>query len=159
MITVDRKDITKALKKVASVARVTSHKAPVMGEASEGSLKLWYSSFNLSIWESLDVEEIDAELTFSCPVETLTSLVSSWSSDTVTLESGDNNTLIIRSGRSNVTVPYYEGIFDDIEELVHIRVWALAPLLTRTIREHDDVLCHDMPPWSSSLLRRSGRAP
>ena len=117
MITVDRKDITKALKKVASVARVTSHEAPVMGEASEGSLRLWYSSFNLSIWESLDVEEIDEELTFSCPVETLTSLVSSWSSDTVTLESGDNNTLIIRSGRSNVTVPYYEGIFDDIEEL------------------------------------------
>lgn len=117
MITVDRKDFSTALKKIAAISRITKRATPVMGEASEGSLLLWYSSFNISLWESLDVEEIDQELSFSCPVEILTSLVSSWSSDTVVLEAGEYQTLIVRSGRSNVTVPYYGGVFDEIEEV------------------------------------------
>lgn len=116
MVSINRSELSKALNRIAITARNSGHESPVMGEVKKGLLKLWYSSFDISIWDEVPVED-DDELTFSSPVETFSKLVSSWTSDTIKLSMGDNNSLIVKSGRSRVTVPYYEGIFDAIEKV------------------------------------------
>lgn len=116
MVVINRSELSKALSRAATIARNSGNDSPIMGEVSSSVLYLWYSSFDVSIWEQVPVES-DGELSFSCPVETFNNLVSSWTSETIRLETGENNTLIIKSGKSKVTVPYYEGVFDEMETL------------------------------------------
>lgn len=117
MVTVDRRAFSNMLKRIAKVSRTTKQKSPLMGEVIGDTLYIWYSSFDFSVWDEIEVEGAEENFTFSSPIETFSNIVYEWSSETISLGPADNKAIIISSGRSRVTIPYYEGYFDEIENV------------------------------------------
>ena len=73
-VTIDRKELERALSKFIILDRATNNSAPIMGEVLDGKLRLWYESFEFSLWYSLDVYG-EESINFSVPIEKLFKLV------------------------------------------------------------------------------------
>ena len=112
---VDRKKLAKVLSNITQASRGIQYKA-VMGRTQGTSLTTWYDSLEGHLWQFMENEETTAEeLTFSVSIANVHKLVSAWKSKTITLSQGENQSLVLTSGNSKVTVPYYDdGVSLDV---------------------------------------------
>ena len=113
MITLDRKQLRDYLYRMVVVSRETSLDAPILGKTIDSNLVLWYDSFELSIWSMLSDIQGDLD-TFSIPLDKFFKIVDSWNSEQIKLKTMEDSSLRLISGRSRVTIPFYEGYTDDV---------------------------------------------
>ena len=114
MLEVNRSELKVLANRVSVVARNAGLSQPLMGEAKDGVLTLWYNGMDIVLWNAMDVND-DLEL-FSIPHDKFVRLINTWNTETIKLSSTKGG-LTMQSGRSRVKIPHYEGAFDEIEEV------------------------------------------
>jgi len=112
---VNRREFQKVLSNIKQASRGIQYKA-VMGRSSGKALTVWYDSMEGHLWQFLKNEEsTTGELAFSVSIDSFLKLISAWKSKTLLLSQGDNDSLVLSSGGSTVTIPYYDdGVSLDI---------------------------------------------
>jgi len=112
---VNRLGLKKVLSNIKQASRGIQYKA-VMGRSSGKSITIWYDSMEGHLWQFLENEETTTgELAFSVSIDNILKLITAWKSKTLLLSQGDNGSLVLSSGGSTVTVPYYDdGVSVDI---------------------------------------------
>ena len=114
MLSLDRQELVNLLTKILIVSRETTLDSPLLGQIIDGDLVLWYDSFEASIWATIpDTVDGDLDL-FSVSIDKLYRVLTTWSKDEVKLTSMEGNSLRVSCGRNRLTLPYYEGMLDEI---------------------------------------------
>jgi len=115
MVTVGRVGFERKLNAIASVLSNTSKKYPLLGSVQNGSIFIWQDG-DMPIWntEKVDTNE---NFTFSVLITKLKEIVGGFKGESVDLLSDGRGALTIKSGRSQVTIPYMEGLYNDIPSL------------------------------------------
>ena len=115
MIEINRRELKVLANRISVVARNAGVVQPLMGEAKDGVLTLWYNGMDLIIWHTI---EVDGDLgLFSIPHDKFVRLIDAWNGETVKLKVNDDSSLTISSGRSRVKITHYEGAFDEIDDV------------------------------------------
>ena len=112
MVTVGRVEFGRKLSAMASVQSSTSKRYPLLGLVQDGSLRLWQDG-DMPVWKSEEIDT-DENFFFSVPTGKLKEIVSKFQGSSIDLLSDNRGSLIIQSGRSSVSVPYMEGVYDEI---------------------------------------------
>ena len=115
MIELNRRELKTVANRISVVARNAGVSQPLMGEAKDGILTLWYNGMDIVIWHTIEVDN-DLGL-FSIPHDKFVRLVDAWNGETVKLRVNDDSSLTISCGRSRVKIPYYEGAFDELDDV------------------------------------------
>ena len=112
---VDRRELVKLLGNITQASRGIQFKA-VMGRSNGTTLTIWFDSLEGHLWQFIENQETTADdLAFSVSITNFHKLVSAWKSKTISIAQGDNGSLVLASGGSTVTVPYYDdGVSLDI---------------------------------------------
>jgi len=112
---VDRRALLKLLGNINQASRGIQYKA-VMGRSKGTTLTIWFDSLEGHLWQFLENEETSAEeLAFSVSITNFHKLISAWKSKTISISQGENGSIVLSSGKSVVTVPYYDdGVSLDI---------------------------------------------
>jgi len=115
MVTVGRVGFERKLNAIASVLSNTSKKYPLLGSVQNGTIFIWQDG-DMPIWntEKVDTNE---NFTFSVLITKLKEIVGGFKGESVDLLSDGRGALTIKSGRSQVTIPYMEGLYNDIPSL------------------------------------------
>ena len=105
MIEINRRELKVLANRISVVARNAGVVQPLMGEAKDGVLTLWYNGMDLIIWHTI---EVDGDLgLFSIPHDKFVRLIDAWNGETVKLKVNDDSSLTISSGRSRVKITHY----------------------------------------------------
>ena len=115
MISLSRNELKVVANRLSVVARNAGASQPLMGEAKDGVLTLWYNGMDIVIWHIIEGVSEDMDL-FSVPIDRFVGLVNSLTYDEIKL-SVTNDSLNVQGGRSRVKIPFYGGAFDEIEEI------------------------------------------
>ena len=115
MVTIGRVGFERKLNAIASVLSNTSKKYPLLGSVQNGTICIWQDG-DMPIWntEKVDTNE---NFTFSVLITKLKEIVGGFKGESVDLLSDGRGALTIKSGRSQVTIPYMEGLYNDIPSL------------------------------------------
>ena len=115
MVTVGRVGFERKLNSIASVLSNTSKKYPLLGSVQNGTISVWQDG-DMPIW-NIEKVDTDENFTFSVLITKLKEIVGGFKGESVDLVSDGRGALTIKSGRSQVKVPYMEGLYNDIPSL------------------------------------------
>ena len=112
MVTIGRVNFERKLNSINSVLSTTAKKYPLLGLVQDGTIKIWQDG-DMPIWneESIDTEE---NFSFSVLVPKLREIVGGFKGQSIDLVSDGRGAITVKSGRSRVSIPYVEGIYDEI---------------------------------------------
>lgn len=119
MATVVRSDLERKLTTITSALRSNSS-FPLLGANVQGQLSFWQDSF-MPIWDGL-ASEGDDEFKFSVDPSTFRNLISGFKSKYIDLTTNKKGAIVIVSDGSKVTVPYFDGPYDEIPEKPPVQV-------------------------------------
>ena len=113
MVTVNRSDLERKLTNITSALRSNSS-FPLLGSNSQGQLSFWQDSY-MPIWDGL-VSEGEDEFKFSVDPSVFRNIVGGFKSKDIDLTVNKKGAVVLTSDKSNVTVPYFDGPYDEIPE-------------------------------------------
>lgn len=113
MVTVNRSELERKLSVITS-ALSSNSSFPLLGYNAKGRLMFWQDSY-MPIWDGLDSEG-DDQFSFSVDPSVFRTIVNGFKTSEVDLNVNSKNAVIVKSGKSKVTVPYVDGPFDEIPE-------------------------------------------
>ena len=114
MVTISRVGFERKLGAMASVLSSTSRRYPLLGLVQDGHIRLWQDG-DMPVWKTEEIDS-DENFFFSVPTNTLKDIVGGFKSASVDLLSDGRGSLTVKSGRSQVSVPYMEGVYDEIPD-------------------------------------------
>ena len=114
MVTIPRIEFDRKLNSIASVLSPTAKKYPLLGLIQGGKFRLWQDG-DMPIWNTSDIDT-DENFSFSVLISDLRDIVNRFKTESVDLMSDERGSIVIKSGRSKVKIPYTEGIYDEIPD-------------------------------------------
>jgi hypothetical protein len=114
MVEMARVALERKLGSIASVLSNTAKKTPMLGLVQGGQFRI-YQDGDMPIWNVGDIET-DENFVFSASISKLKEIIGGFKTSSVNLVSDGKGSIIVKSGRSQVKIPYVEGIYDDIPD-------------------------------------------
>ena len=114
MVTIPRAEFDRKLNSIASVLSPTAKKYPLLGLIQGGKFRLWQDG-DMPIWNTSDIDT-DENFSFSVLISDLRDIVNRFKTESVDLMSDERGSIVVKSGRSKVKIPYTEGIYDEIPD-------------------------------------------
>tara|TARA_R110002020_G_scaffold146184_6_gene320725 strand:- start:16794 stop:17882 length:1089 start_codon:yes stop_codon:yes gene_type:complete len=113
VVTIDRSDLERKLTTITSALRSNSS-FPLLGSNSQGQLSFWQDSY-MPIWDGLASDGED-EFKFSVDPSIFRNLIGGFKSKEIDLTVNKKGAIVIVSDTSKVTVPYFDGPYDEIPD-------------------------------------------
>ena len=161
MVKIAKSVLNSSLSYINNNSRTEKNEA-LVGQVADGSMRLWQPGA-IKVWDSIPVED-SAPMFFTVPGEKLSKIVSSCTSDTISMTVKDDKKLNMSFGKSRIRMPMVISADEELKEPPEVENTLLVgpefidalnratPFLART-EDRPLLTCYYISPLFSNVLR------